>query len=1164
MRYYLSIIIVIFAFPLVKSQVNVIQDFPFFTQSNKSYESNKNDCGEWAVASIFAYWNNHAFGSYYEFDRFLGEDFSPDFNYSEITELSIELQEPLDYSPNGTWGTAPFKMKEGIQNYCNDQAYGNNYNFVINEIFDGSSDSHILWDAIKFEIDQGRPVLFLITGGVEYKAYKESTGEWFNFNEWKFIDLYHYMPIVGYNSDFYGEGRKVIIASSLSGENHTDKIKYYIDIESIVPILFNPAIWTIIPQKNNEKPSCQCGVLGGTTNLSGSINLITFNIESEVLLQNAEYQINVDGLGWSNAGYSYNINDDLEFTYNTSHINFSNNVQFRSRLKTVLNNYSDWTYSSIYTIDNSSQIITNGIISNRFPVSGESVVFRVDYINTINTPPSEVRVFINGTGYTMTKDPSDNDFSDGVEYTYTTTFSTAKIYQYSFGANANDGTELEPYPEDGSTLNFVVNENPAGWDLRVTNLSSSPTYMISGQGVTFTGTIHNNSNSPDKTYTNIFYKFELFNPSGSLIDEESGTLSSLSQGASSNVSRTLYTQSTTGNYNCVFSVYPSKDANTSNNSASNTVIVGTTEPTHQYLISESDKEQFLYVGDSYNGYTLMGIGSNYANVRYNGTTHKVYYQDFKEIESSTRVIMCEGISNIGGDAAVLSFGTSNLNYVSFDQTTITCHAGDEIIFTAVCGIDFANTDPDIYRNSSIDANDWSISRSSDRNTAYYEYDLPNNMSNGTYTFFIGSSLSGGKYLRKLTVKVISPTPTISALSKNAVSADDQITISGSNFSSSGIVRFNSISAIVSSWSGTSITCIVPQGIIDGVVTVTTSDGTSNGISYTVNSSTGNPILVYEIPDQTMNQGETRIIADLNNVFDDPNDGSLTFSASSSNCDISINSTVLSSGTLELTTSSDIMSGATITISATDNTSKSVSDNFTIDVPKILRVSPAFAFVEKTAGITNFPVTSNINWSVIESSGWLNANKTNATTLSVEYDENTSVDDRSASITLSGTGVTSQTITVEQDGATPILTISPSSRSVGSSSGTTTFTVTSNIDWSVIENTDWLSAARTSSNILTVYYDVNCGESRYDNITLSGIGVPQQTVVVNQADGIITAPTIGTITQPTCAVSTGSVVLSGLPSTGTWTLTRTPGGTTTSGTGTSTTLSGLPTGTYTYT
>jgi len=62
----------------------------------------------------------------------------------------------------------------------------------------------------------------------------------------------------------------------------------------------------------------------------------------------------------------------------------------------------------------------------------------------------------------------------------------------------------------------------------------------------------------------------------------------------------------------------------------------------------------------------------------------------------------------------------------------------------------------------------------------------------------------------------------------------------------------------------------------------------------------------------------------------------------------------------------------------------------------------------------------------------------------------------------------------------------------------------------------------------------------------------------------TTPTIGTITQPTCALPTGSVVLNDLPASGTWTLTRSPGAVITSGTGTSATISGLASGTYTYT
>jgi YVTN family beta-propeller protein len=77
----------------------------------------------------------------------------------------------------------------------------------------------------------------------------------------------------------------------------------------------------------------------------------------------------------------------------------------------------------------------------------------------------------------------------------------------------------------------------------------------------------------------------------------------------------------------------------------------------------------------------------------------------------------------------------------------------------------------------------------------------------------------------------------------------------------------------------------------------------------------------------------------------------------------------------------------------------------------------------------------------------------------------------------------------------------------------------------------------------------------------GIDTAQAAVKINVSP---IAPTIGTITQPTCALAAGSVILNGLPASGTWTLIRNPGGITTTGTGTSTILSGLAAGTYTYT
>ena len=69
------------------------------------------------------------------------------------------------------------------------------------------------------------------------------------------------------------------------------------------------------------------------------------------------------------------------------------------------------------------------------------------------------------------------------------------------------------------------------------------------------------------------------------------------------------------------------------------------------------------------------------------------------------------------------------------------------------------------------------------------------------------------------------------------------------------------------------------------------------------------------------------------------------------------------------------------------------------------------------------------------------------------------------------------------------------------------------------------------------------------------------VIINIAPSAPTAPIAGTITQPSsCSAPTGSVVLNGLPATGTWTIN--PGGIT--GTGTSTTITNLAPGTYNFT
>jgi len=76
--------------------------------------------------------------------------------------------------------------------------------------------------------------------------------------------------------------------------------------------------------------------------------------------------------------------------------------------------------------------------------------------------------------------------------------------------------------------------------------------------------------------------------------------------------------------------------------------------------------------------------------------------------------------------------------------------------------------------------------------------------------------------------------------------------------------------------------------------------------------------------------------------------------------------------------------------------------------------------------------------------------------------------------------------------------------------------------------------------------------------------PSSAVVIHNPPEIPAAPVIGKITPPTCTVATGAVILSGLPATGTWTLTRYPGAVKINGSGTTRNVTGLQPGTFYFT
>lgn len=173
----------------------------------------------------------------------------------------------------------------------------------------------------------------------------------------------------------------------------------------------------------------------------------------------------------------------------------------------------------------------------------------------------------------------------------------------------------------------------------------------------------------------------------------------------------------------------------------------------------------------------------------------------------------------------------------------------------------------------------------------------------------------------------------------------------------------------------------------------------------------------------------------------------------------------------------------------------------------LSVSSNSVNVANTANSTgNFQITSNTTWNISSNQTWLTASPSTNTgsawiTLTANED-NPNATKRSASVTVSASGVNSQVITVEQDGTSTIFSVSPSTIAVGASAGSTSFVVTSNISWTTLIDQSWITITPTSgsgSNTVNVSYNANSVTSeRTCNITVNGANGDKKNIEITQA------------------------------------------------------------------
>ena len=89
----------------------------------------------------------------------------------------------------------------------------------------------------------------------------------------------------------------------------------------------------------------------------------------------------------------------------------------------------------------------NGQVSPAVGNETSTYRYTVIYQDTLNNTPVWVRVYVDGIPYDMTKDPSDNDFTNGVEYYYENSSMTFTPHVYYF--EAYNSTTILRYPDVG-------------------------------------------------------------------------------------------------------------------------------------------------------------------------------------------------------------------------------------------------------------------------------------------------------------------------------------------------------------------------------------------------------------------------------------------------------------------------------------------------------------------------------------------------------------------------------------------------------------------------------------------------------------------------------------------------------------------------------------------
>jgi hypothetical protein len=147
-----------------------------------------------------------------------------------------------------------------------------------------------------------------------------------------------------------------------------------------------------------------------------------------------------------------------------------------------------------------------------------------------------------------------------------------------------------------------------------------------------------------------------------------------------------------------------------------------------------------------------------------------------------------------------------------------------------------------------------------------------------------------------------------------------------------------------------------------------------------------------------------------------------------------------------------------------------AEDFSIEIKstaaKTLTISPLALNFDASAQTKTCVLTSNTTWSIAESIPWLSVSPgvgSNNGSIAVVCEANLGTSARTGNITISGTGVPNQTISVTQAGVSATLTASPDQLNFDEGAGSKSISISSNIAWLASEDADWISLSPASGN-----------------------------------------------------------------------------------------------------